>query len=397
MNGFIFLERRQYKMENKNIKNKHYIDTCYKLGIVVTAIFIALFLGGILFLMAGANPFEAYAVMFTKPLGNKFGITEMLVRAAPLMFVGVGISVAFRSGILNIGGEGQIMMGAAAGIAFTLIFKDLPRSVLIPSAFIASFIGGALWAGIAGYMKAYLQVNEILSTVMLNYIAAQIYVFLIRGPLIDPKEIASGTGIAQTELLTKTAWLGKLIKGTRLHTGIIIAIVLSVLIYIMLWKTTLGYKLRAVGAEAKAANYAGMNVKLYLVMAIMISGGFCGMAGAVEALGVHHRGLEGLSAGYGFSGIVVALFGGLHPLGIIPASALFGLLILGADMMQRAVEVPSAIVLAIQGLIILAIVSTRIFLTDKKIKEKILKKIFFQKKDKIENNTKTDTLETEEV
>jgi simple sugar transport system permease protein len=397
MNGFIFLERRQYKMENKNIKNKHYIDTCYKLGIVVTAIFIALFLGGILFLMAGANPFEAYAVMFTKPLGNKFGITEMLVRAAPLMFVGVGISVAFRSGILNIGGEGQIMMGAAAGIAFTLIFKDLPRSVLIPSAFIASFIGGALWAGIAGYMKAYLQVNEILSTVMLNYIAAQIYVFLIRGPLIDPKEIASGTGIAQTELLTKTAWLGKLIKGTRLHTGIIIAIVLSVLIYIMLWKTTLGYKLRAVGAEAKAANYAGMNVKLYLVMAIMISGGFCGMAGAVEALGVHHRGLEGLSAGYGFSGIVVALFGGLNPLGIIPASALFGLLILGADMMQRAVEVPSAIVLAIQGLIILAIVSTRIFLTDKKIKEKILKKIFFQKKDKIENNTKTDTLETEEV
>lgn len=397
MNGFIFLERRQYKMENKNIKNKHYIDTCYKLGIVVTAIFIALFLGGILFLMAGANPFEAYAVMFTKPLGNKFGITEMLVRAAPLMFVGVGISVAFRSGILNIGGEGQIMMGAAAGIAFTLIFKDLPRSVLIPSAFIASFIGGALWAGIAGYMKAYLQVNEILSTVMLNYIAAQIYVFLIRGPLIDPKEIASGTGIAQTELLTKTAWLGKLIKGTRLHTGIIIAIVLSVLIYIMLWKTTLGYKLRAVGAEAKAANYAGMNVKLYLVMAIMISGGFCGMAGAVEALGVHHRGLEGLSAGYGFSGIVVALFGGLHPLGIIPASALFGLLILGADMMQRAVEVPSAIVLAIQGLIILAIVSTRIFLTDKKIKEKILKKISFQKKDKIEKNTKTDTLETEEV
>jgi simple sugar transport system permease protein len=384
-------------MENKNIKNKHYIDTCYKIGIVVTAIFIALFLGGILFLMAGANPFEAYAVMFTKPLGNKFGITEMLVRAAPLMFVGVGISVAFRSGILNIGGEGQIMMGAAAGIAFTLIFKDLPREVLIPSAFIASFIGGALWAGIAGYMKAYLQVNEILSTVMLNYIAAQIYIFLIRGPLIDPKEIASGTGIAQTELLTQTAWLGKLVRGTRLHTGIIIAVVLSVLIYIMLWKTTLGYRLRAVGAEAKAANYAGMNVKLYLVMAIMISGGFCGMAGAVEALGVHHRGLEGLSAGYGFSGIVVALFGGLHPLGIIPASALFGLLILGADMMQRAVEVPSAIVLVIQGLIILAIVSTRIFLTDKNIKEKIIKKFSFQKKNKIENNIEADTVETEEV
>jgi simple sugar transport system permease protein len=140
-----------------------------------------------------------------------------------------------------------------------------------------------------------------------------------------------------------------------------------------------------------------MNVKLYLVMAIMISGGFCGMAGAVEALGVHHRGLEGLSAGYGFSGIVVALFGGLHPLGIIPASALFGLLILGADMMQRAVEVPSAIVLVIQGLIILAIVSTRIFLTDKNIKEKIIKKFSFQKKNKIENNIEADTVETEEV
>lgn len=383
------------KMENKKMHNR-YADSIYKAGIVITAIFIALFLGGILFLLAGANPLEAYAVMFTKPLGNIFGITEMLVRAAPLMFVAVGISVAFRSGILNIGGEGQILMGAVCGIAFVLFFKELPGAVLIPAAFIISFIGGALWAGIAGYMKAYLQVNEILSTVMLNYIAIQLYIFLIRGPLIDKKELVNGTGIAQTETLAQAAWLGKLIRGTRLHTGIIIAVILSVLIYLMLWKTTLGYRLRAVGAEAKAANYAGMNVKIYLVMAIMISGGFCGMAGAVEALGVHHRGLEGLSAGYGFSGIVVALFGGLHPLGIIPASALFGLLILGADMMQRAVEVPSAIVLVIQGLIILSIVSTRIFLTDKKVKEKIMSKFIIKKDNNNQTNEESDDDESEQ-
>lgn len=380
------------------MKQIDYKDIVYKSIITLSALLIALFLGGLIFVAVGANPLKAYYVMFTEPLNNLYGLTEMLIRSAPLMLVALGIAVSFRSGILNIGGEGQILMGAICGTAFGLYFPHLPRIILIPAVFLVSFLGGAIWAGIAGYLKAYLEVNEILSTVMLNYIAIQIFTFLIRGPLIDKKEIINGTGVPQTALLDKNVWLHQLIKGTRLHTGIFIAIIIAICIYFFLWKTTTGYKFRAVGAQAKAANYAGINVKRYLMLAIVISGGLSGMAGAMEVIGVHHKAMDGISSGYGFSGIVVALFGGLHPLGIIPASVLFGLLILGADMMQRAVQVPSAIVLAIQGLIILAIVSTRIFFVNRKIKSKIMDVIFFRK-DKKEETEKTEEteLKTKEV
>ena len=158
----------------------------------------------------------------------------------------------------------------------------------------------------------------------------------------------------------------------RLHSGLIYAILAAVLIYLMLWKTTLGYRMRACGAEPLAARCAGMNVKRHLVLAMLLAGGMAGLAGAVELCGVHRRALEALSAGYGFSGIVVALFGGLHPLGIIPASMLFGLLIVGADMMQRAVTIHAHIILAIQGLIILAVVSSSIFISNRGIRAWIL-------------------------
>ncbi len=348
--------------------------------IVVAALLIALLIGALLFIIAKGNPFTAYSVMFTRPFTSLFGVTEILVRAAPLMLVGLGIAIAFRSGILNIGGEGQILIGAITGAVVALAFPGLPKIILLPMVFIASFLGGALWGGIAGWMRSYLNVNEILSTVMLNYIAMQVYMFLIRGPLIDPKEVSYGTGVPQTAVFSKNAWLAKLIPGTRLHSGIIIAIVLAVAVYILLWKTTIGYRMRAVGIEPKAAKTAGMNVKVYLLLAMLLSGGFAGMAGAVEITGIHHRALESISAGYGFSGIVVALFGGLHPLGIIPSSIVFGLLIVGSDMMQRAVNVPASIILSIQGLIILAIVSSQIFLVNPKYKEKLLRLFTFNRR-----------------
>ena len=357
------------------MKNKIYAEAIYRLLILVIAIFSALFIGAILLLIAKANPLQAYYIMFTEPLRGKFGLTEILVRAAPLMLVGLGIAISFRSGILNIGGEGQILMGAIAGTFIALTFPTYPSYILIPLIFMASFVGGAIWGGIAGWMKAYLSVNEILSTIMLNYIAFQVYLYLIRGPMIDPQEVSYGTGVPQTALLSRNAWLVRIVPASRLHAGIIVAIILAILVYILLWKTTVGYKLRAAGAEAKAAKYIGVNVKNYLVLAMLLSGGFAGMAGAIEVTGVHHRALESISAGYGFSGIVVALFGGLHPLGIIPASAIFGLLIVGADMMQRSVTVPASIILTIQGLIILAIVSSQIFFSNIALKEKIMIKL----------------------
>jgi simple sugar transport system permease protein len=272
------------------------------------------------------------------------------------------------------------MIGAICGAAAALYLPQMPIYLHLAIIFLLSFLGGAIWGGIAGFMRAYFSVNEILSTVMLNYIAIQIYTFFIRGPMIDPQEIKYGTGIPQTAALPRELWLGTLMMGTRLHSGIILAVVLAVLVYIFLWKTPFGYRMRAVGAEAKAARDAGIDVQAYLFRAMLLAGGFAGLAGAVEVCGVHHRGLESISAGYGFSGIVVALFGGLHPLGIIPASVLFGLLIIGADMMQRTVEVPASIVMAIQGLIILAIVGSQIFLTHEAMRETLLNKLGLRKK-----------------
>jgi simple sugar transport system permease protein len=189
--------------------------------------------------------------------------------------------------------------------------------------------------------------------------------------MMDKQEIAYGTGASQTARIAREYWLTKLIPGARMHSGMIIAVIMAVIVFFFLWKTIYGYRMRAVGAEIKASRYAGINTKWYLLLAMLLAGGFAGMAGAVEILGVHHRGLESISAGYGFSGIVVALFGGLHPLGAIPASVVFGLLIVGADMMQRAVQVPAYVILAIQGLIILAIVSSNVFITKKGMRAKV--------------------------
>jgi len=355
------------------VKQNRLNELAFNIGLTAFSLFVALLIGAVLFLIAGANPIKAYGVMFTAPLQDIFGITEMFVRAAPLLLVALGISISFRSGILNIGGEGQILVGAIFGLFVALYFPHFHWAVMIPMVFLASFIGGAIWGGIAGWMKAYLNVNEILSTVMLNYVAIQIYNFLIRGPMMDKNEIVYGTGASQTARIMKDYWLAKLIPGARMHTGIIVAIVLAVIVYFFLWKTIYGYRMRAVGAEIRASKYAGINTKWYLLLAMLLAGGFAGLAGAVEILGVHHRGLESISAGYGFSGIVVALFGGLHPLGAIPASIVFGLLIVGADMMQRAVQVPAYIILAIQGLIILAIVSSNVFISKKSMRAKVIK------------------------
>ncbi len=344
--------------------------------VLLAALACALLVGTVFIFLAKSNPVKAYGIMFTGPFSSKFGISETLVRAVPLLFVGLGIVISFRSGILNIGGEGQILIGAVAASAAATAFSQWPGVFLLPLVLLAGCAGGALWGGIAGWLKARLSVNEILSTVMLNQIAAQVYIFLIRGPLIDPQQLTYGTRAPQTALMPEAIWLSRLIPGTRLHTGLILAILMAFLVYIFLWRTTTGYRMRAVGAGPEAARYGGIRVEFYMVLAMALAGGLAGLAGATEVLGVHHRALEEISAGYGFSGIVAALFGRLHPLGTIPAAVLFGALILGADMMQRAVNIPAAIVMAVQGLVILFMVSSDIFLRKPGYMKQMLRSIF---------------------
>lgn len=330
--------------------------------VLLGALLGALLVGALFIVLTGSNPLTAYGVMMSGPFTSSYGFSETLVRTTPLLLVGLGIIISFRSGILNIGGEGQMLMGAVAAAAVALALPDWPAIVLMPLVLLGGATAGGIWGGLAGWLKARLAVNEILSTVMLNQIAAQLYLFIIRLFLIDPQEVAYGTGVPQTALLTNAVWFDRLMPGTRLHTGFLLAVVLAILVYILLWRTTAGFRMRAVGEGPDAARYAGIRVEKYLVIAMALAGGFAGLAGAVEVTGVHHRALEDISAGYGFSGIVAALFGRLHPLGVIPASVLFGALILGADMMQRAVAIPAAIVLVIQGLVILFVVSADLLL-----------------------------------
>ena len=223
-----------------------------------------------------------------------------------------------------------------------------------------SFLSGALWGFIPGVLKARFRVNEILSTVMMNVVALQLMNLLLSGPLMDPAGVIGGTYLAQSEKLPRAAWLPRLIPQTLLNSGAILAVLLAFVVYIFLWRTTIGFRIRVVGLNPDASRYSGVNVPVYQVLSLTLAGGFAGLAGAVEVLGLHHRLLEGITSGYGYSGIVAALFGGLHPLGLIPAAWLFGSLLVGADKMQRAVQVPSSVIDMLLGLVVLFVVGSSV-------------------------------------
>jgi ABC-type uncharacterized transport system permease subunit len=333
-------------------------DIILKTLIPLAGMLTALIIGAIMLLILKANPFEAYSALLNGAFGNVYGVTQSVVKATPLLLVGLGICIAFRASVINIGAEGQIIAGALMATWFPLAFREWPGWVLIPVTLILGFLAGAAWGFIPGILKAKLKVNEILSTVMMNAIALQLMNLLIRSVLMDPAGITAGTYLAQSERLPEQVWLAKLVPQTQLHAGAIIAILLAIVVYIFLWRTTIGYRIRSVGLNPDASRYSGINVPYYQALSLTLAGGFAGLAGVIEVIGVQHRLLEGITSGYGFSGIVAALFGGLHPLGAIPASFLFGSLLVGADKMQRAVQVPSSLIDTILGLIVLFVVGS---------------------------------------
>ena len=335
-------------------------DVAYRLALPALAMIAALLIGAVVLLLLKANPVTAYAAMVEGVFGSVYGFTQSLVKATPLLLVGLGICIAFRASVINIGGEGQIIAGALMATWFSLAFRSWPGWILLPATMMMGFLAGAFWGFIPGFLKVRLNVNEILSTVMMNAIAGQLMTYLLRGPMIDPAGVRNGTFLPQTERVPQSVWLPRLVPQTLLHAGLIIAIVLAVAVYVLLWRTTIGYRIRAVGLNREASRYAGINVPLYQALALTLAGGFAGLAGVVEVIGVQHRLMDGITSGYGFSGIVAALFGGLHPLGLIPASWLFGSLLVGADKMQRAVQVPSALIDTVLGLVVMFVVGSNL-------------------------------------
>jgi simple sugar transport system permease protein len=328
------------------------------------AVLAALILGAIMLIALGASPTKGIENMFRGAFGSGDALTATALKATPLLFVGVGITIAFRANVINIGGEGQMVAGGLLSTIFVLNAPDLPAAIMLPLVLIAGLVGGAIWGAIPGALKAYYGVNEILSTIMLNVVAVQLMNFLLRGPLIDPLEVELGTRIPQTERLNPAADLPLLFGSDRLHIGPLLAILAAVAAYILLWRTPLGYRIRAVGRNADASRYAGIPVKRTIVVALTLSGAMAGLAGAVLVFGSesHRMVTDGSTAGFtgsaGFNGIVAALFGGLHPLWTIPASFLFGGLLVGGNALQRAVQVPSALILALNGLVVIFVVSS---------------------------------------
>src|SRR5574339_1085241 len=331
----------------------------------VFATLAALVVGALMLLFLKVNPVQAYGALLEGAFGSPNAFAETLVKATPLLLVALGICISFRGDVINIGGEGQMIVGALLATWIGLTFTGLPGWVMIPLALLAGFLGGAVWGGIPGLLKAYFRVNEILSTVMMNAIAVQLMNFLLRGPMIDPSQAQLASKIPQTARLLEIFRLPRLVP-TRLHLGALIAVLLAVLVYILLWRTTLGYRIRAVGQNPQAARYAGIKVPRYVVMALLLSGAFAGLAGAIQVYGVNYRMItdgsaSGFTGGAGFNGIVAALFGQLHPIWSIPASVLFGALLVGANSMQRLVQVPSAFVTALNGLVVVFVVSSEIW------------------------------------
>ncbi|MDX9992886.1 MAG: ABC transporter permease [Anaerolineales bacterium] len=338
------------------INNSRYFD-----GLLpVFAAFAALAVGAVMLLFLGINPLVAYPAMFMGAFGSSNALAETTVKAVPLLLIGLGICISFRAKVINIGGEGQMIIGGLAGTALGLAL-DLPGWLVIPMAMLAGFLGGALWGAIPGVLKAYFNVNEILSTVMMNAIAVQLMNFFLRGPMIDPAQAELLSKIPQTARLPDAYHLARWLP-TRLHAGVLIALVLAFVVYLLLFHTTLGYRIRAVGFNPDAARYGGIRVRRQIVIALLLSGAFAGLAGAIQVYGLNYRMItDGSATGFtgsaGFNGIVTALFGGLHPLGTIPASFFFGALLVGANSMQRISQVPSAFVIALNGLVVIFVVS----------------------------------------
>ncbi len=344
---------------------KEWFSKLFDVLMPVFATLAALAVGAVVLLFLGVNPFEAYGALIEGAFGSPNAMAETLVKATPLLLVGLGICIAFRGNVINIGGEGQMIIGAIFATILGLTFTGLPGWLMIILAMLMGFIGGGFWGAIPGFLKAYFNVNEILSTIMMNAIAVQIMNFLLRGPMIDPAQLELASKIPQTARLLEAFRLPRL-APTRLHLGFLFAVILAFLVYIFLWKTTLGYRIRAVGQSHHAARYAGINVKKNIVLALLLSGAFAGLAGAIQVYGVNYRMItDGSASGFtgsaGFNGIVAALFGQLHPIGTIPASIFFGALLVGANKMQRVMQVPSALITTLNGLVVIFVVSSEYF------------------------------------
>jgi ABC-type uncharacterized transport system permease subunit len=322
-----------------------------------TAFLAAMLVTAFLFLSYGANPWEAYFALFHEPFGTLRGFGYSLVRASPLALIALGTIVSWRSGFSYLGFEGCFVMGASATAWLALLtmpgagIGPVPFLLFLPLAILLGFVAAGVWAGVVGLVRARLGGNEVLISLMSNYLAIFILQYLVSGPLRAPGSLP------ETNLLPRATWLPFIIPGTRAHAGILIAIVAAALVWVLLQKMPLGYELIVTGFNTRAARYAGIDVPRRILLAAFLAGGLGGLAGMAEVLGSQHRLMDGISGGVGFVGIVVALLARLNPVAVIPTALLYGGMSVGADAMQRRAGIPSSITFILQSLTILLVLA----------------------------------------
>ena len=328
----------------------------------LAAIGIAILVGALFILLSGESPIEAYGALLKGALGSPKSIANTISKSIPLAFTGLAVALGSRCGMLNIGAEGQLHAGAMAAVLTALSLDSFPAPIVLVVSIIAGILAGMIVGGIPGFFKAKLNTNEVIVSIMLNYICTLFTSWLVNGP------VKSDGSTAQTEVLPEGVWLGRLIPQTQLTTALFILIAVAVLMYIFLWKTSVGYQLRAVGANPSAAGTAGIRVKLYMVMAMVLSGGLAALAGITEVFGKYHRFIEGFSPSFGFTGIAVAILGRNHPAGVLLTALLFGIMDMGALRMSRVTDVSTNMVTVVQSLVILLVAAPELIKWNKKRK-----------------------------
>ncbi len=317
---------------------------------------LALAFGGLILIAFGINPLRAYRVMVQGSLGSRYALTETLVKAIPLMLTGLGVAIAFRMLFWNIGAEGQLAMGGIAAAYVALFLSDrLPAFLVLPLMFLLALLAGALWGLIPALLKAYIGVNEILTTLMMNYIAILLVEYLYLGPWRDPE----GYGFPGTAPFPESAWLPRLTG--RVHAGLLFALLAALLLWFILNRTRWGYEIRVIGENPRAARYTGISIARNILLVMLLSGGLAGIAGMAEVAGIARRLYHGLTVGYGYTAIIVAWLANLNPWGVLLVGFLMGALLVGGDQLQIAMQLPAAVALILQGAILFFVLGGSIF------------------------------------
>jgi simple sugar transport system permease protein len=339
------------------LENIEWKKIAKELSIPVLAILSAFIIGTIVLLATGYDPISTYSALLKGAFGGVNNISDTLLEATPLIFTGLAVAFAFRCGLFNIGAEGQILVAGLAA-AWVGTWSGLPWIVHIPLTLIAAAVAGGIWVFIPAFLKAKLGVHEVITTIMFNYIAFSFTAYF-------NLKVLAKTGQIQTPDIESSAYLWRLSNWVDMHSylniGFIIAVLVAGFIYYLLWKTSIGYEIRAVGNNPDAAEYGGIDSTKMILVALLISGALAGLGGAERTMGLYHNFRNGFSPGYGFTGIAVALLGRNHPLGVILAAILFGALTNGRSYMNMLAGVPVDLVTILQAIIILFVASDLLF------------------------------------